>query len=246
MLRPEFGPRPPQPGVGDFDVPVLPQSGAGGRNAFAAMFGEIRHEVADFIENGSGVPPASMLSAEGQFYRSQLQAPAATTTGAASESASAGNNSNGDTEFLASIAPWANEASQRLGVSPHILSAHAALESGWGKRPLRGPDGGDTHNLFGVKAGKGWRGAAVDAATTEYENGIARNATERFRSFPDHASAFRDFTRLLLDNPRYRPALNTGSDAHAYAQGLVRGGYATDPAYAEKLARVAARIQPRE
>jgi flagellar protein FlgJ len=38
---------------------------------------------------------------------------------------------------------------------------------------------------------------------------------------------------VLLDNPRYRAA--TGSDAGAFAQGLARGGYATDPHYAAKL-----------
>ena len=67
--------------------------------------------------------------------------------------------------------------------------------------------------------------------------------SERFRSYPDSASAFRDFPRLLLDSPRYQAALNTGADAVAYAQALQRGGYASDPAYAEKLARIAARLQ---
>jgi flagellar protein FlgJ len=234
MLRPELAPRIAIGGIQPSPVSVHRDQGSG----FAALFGEIRNEVADFIENGAGEPASAALSAEGQFYRSQLQSPVI-------EAADAGGDRD-QKDFLASIAPWAKEASQRLGVSADILSAHAALESGWGKHPLRGPDGSDTHNLFGVKAGRNWQGSAVNAATTEYENGLAVNKTQSFRSFSDQASAFRDFTRLLLDNPRYQSALNTGGDARAYAQGLLRGGYATDPAYADKLARVAARIQSRD
>ncbi|XLM22936.1 flagellar assembly peptidoglycan hydrolase FlgJ, partial [Chromobacterium piscinae] len=36
--------------------------------------------------------------------------------------------------------------------------AHAALESGWGKRAIRNADGSDSHNLFGIKAGGDWHG----------------------------------------------------------------------------------------
>ena len=44
---------------------------------------------------------------------------------------------------------------------------------------------------------------------------------------------------------RERPPepLGAGNDAHAFAQGLARGGYATDPAYASKLAKLATRLQ---
>jgi flagellar protein FlgJ len=128
-------------------------------------------------------------------------------------------------------------------VAPELVSAHAALESGWGQRPLRQAQGGDSHNLFGLKASGDWRGAATAVLTTEYEGGAALKKTERFRSYPDQASAFRDYAQVLLANPRYRAALNTGSDARAFAEGLARGGYATDPAYADKLTRLATRLQ---
>jgi flagellar protein FlgJ len=60
---------------------------------------------------------------------------------------------------------------------------------------------------------------------------------------PDGASAFRDYARMLLENPRYRGAIGAGGDANAFAQGLAKGGYATDPAYAAKLARLAGKLQ---
>lgn len=235
MLRPDF----PLPSFGSVGgtPSVAPSLEAGG--GFTALFNQVRGEVIDFIEQGSSRAEAAQatasFSAEGRFYHAQLGRKAVADDAGADEST--------QQAFVASILSSAKEAGQQLGVSPHILAAQAALESGWGRRPLRGPDGADTHNLFGVKAGSRWQGEAVDARTTEYVDGSAQHVTERFRSFPDHASAFRDFVHLLRDNPRYQAALNTGSDARAYAQGLMRGGYATDPAYAEKLARVAARLQ---
>jgi flagellar protein FlgJ len=51
-----------------------------------------------------------------------------------------------------------------------------------------------------------------------------------------------DYVRLLTDNPRYASALNTGSDVRAFGNALQRGGYATDPAYADKLVAVAAKL----
>lgn len=214
-------------------------SRAGGAG-FGALFLQVQGEVADFIVQGgheSAPAPASSLSVEGAAYRAL--APAA----ASGISVIGGAGEQQQQQFLASIGPWAEEAGERLGVSPHLVAAHAALESGWGRRPLRQGGGDSTHNLFGIKAGSGWNGEVASATTTEYEHGAALKKTERFRSYPDQASAFRDYTQVLLDNPRYRSALNAGTDAKAFAAGLARGGYATDPGYADKLTRLAARLQ---
>lgn len=233
MLRSEFA-MPAWVPAGMASPAVQPSSADG--PAFPSLFREVQSEVMAFIENGSDATSGATLSAEGQFHRASLQA-------AAAPSAEEGPVGLDREAFLAAVAPWAKETGQRLGVSADIIAAQAALESGWGRHPLRHPDGRDTHNLFGIKAGGNWQGEVAEARTTEYEQGAAQGRTERFRSFPDEASAFRDFARLLLENPRYRSALHTGDDARAYAQGLVRGGYATDPAYADKLVRLAARIQ---
>jgi flagellum-specific peptidoglycan hydrolase FlgJ len=47
----------------------------------------------------------------------------------------------------------------------------------------------------------------------------------------------------LLHNARYAQALGTGADVGAFAQGLIRGGYATDPDYAQKLQATAAAVK---
>lgn len=219
--------------------PTAAQGGAGG---FDAVFRQVHEEVRQVIEHGwPGDGGAPALSLEGQARRAGL--PGATAAATLPGLSGVGATDATQQEFLAMVAPWASEAGQRLGVAPGIVAAHAALESGWGQRPLRDAAGQDTHNLFGIKAQRGFTGASADSLTTEYEDGLALKKTESFRSYPDHASAFRDYARLLQDNPRYRDALSTGNDAGAFAQGLARGGYATDPDYAAKLTRLAGKIQ---
>jgi flagellar protein FlgJ len=216
-------------------APTRPAAALGGGAGFGGVFGQVRSEVADFIQNGGGEQRAARLTPDGSVLRANSVAAAVPPA--------AGVASPDQQAFLASIAPWAREAADKLGVAPELVSAHAALESGWGRRPLTTADGASSHNLFGLKAGADWRGAVSESATTEYVRGEALQTSARFRAYPDHASAFRDYAGLLLSNPRFRGALGTGSDAHAFAQGLARGGYATDPAYADKLARVAGKLK---
>ncbi len=136
---------------------------------------------------------------------------------------------------MASIAQGPASA---VGLSPVFVAAQAALESGWGKREIRNADGSSAHNLFGVKAGAGWQGATADVLTTEYENGVAVKRVEKFRAYGSYAEGLADYVRLLADNPRYRTAVANGQDARGFATALQRAGYATDPAYGDKLARL--------
>lgn len=216
-----------------------PAAAVDGSTGFGGTFSQVQGEVADFIQNGdAGLSGSAQLSAEGRMWaaRSQQAASAAGIVGDAEASPD-------QQSFLDSIAPWAREAANKLGVAPELVSAHAALESGWGQRPLKNSDGSSTNNLFGIKAGSAWHGDVAESATTEYVGGAALKTSARFRSYPDQASAFRDYAQMLTDNPRFRGALGTGSDAQAFAAGLAKGGYATDPAYATKLARLASKLQ---
>lgn len=210
----------------------------GSSGSFSSVFRQVQGEVARFIEQGGG--NATSLSPQGRAYLEQSQP--VNVLGSINQGGEIGETQQ---QFLASIKPWTEETGARLGVAPEIVAAHAALESGWGQRPLRQGTGADTNNLFGIKAGGKWQGDVASNMTTEYEagSGTALKKTERFRSYPDQASAFRDYAQVLLDNPRYRAALNTGADAGAFAQGLARGGYATDPNYAAKLTQLATRLQ---
>ncbi|MEW5788708.1 MAG: flagellar assembly peptidoglycan hydrolase FlgJ [Pseudomonadota bacterium] len=142
--------------------------------------------------------------------------------------------------FLDSLRPHAEAAQQTTGVPARFILAQAALESGWGAREIKDGEGRTSHNLFGIKAGKSWDGAAVETTTTEYRGGLATKLTQRFRSYADYAAAFSDYANLL--KARYADALAAGQDAAGFADGLAAGGYATDPAYAGKLKAVIASV----
>jgi len=140
--------------------------------------------------------------------------------------------------FIGRLWPHAQEAARTTGIAPHFILGQAALESGWGRSEIRTADGSPSHNLFGIKAGSGWQGPTADVATTEYVNGTAVKTVERFRAYGSYAEAFKDYANLLTSNPRYAHVLNERADPAAFARGLQRAGYATDPNYAEKLMRV--------
>ena len=42
-------------------------------------------------------------------------------------------------------------------------------------------DGSNSHNLFGIKAGKDWNGKVAEVTTTEYHNGVA---SQQVRALP--------------------------------------------------------------
>ena len=152
------------------------------------------------------------------------------------------NNTSGfksPQDFIESLLPHARKAAEQLGVEPRVLVAQAALETGWGRHMIRGENGEPSFNFFGIKANHGWQGDAVDTTTHEYIDGNRLTIKDRFRAYPDPASAFQDYVDFLNDNPRYRDALDQASDPAAYTQGLQQAGYATDPNYADKILRIA-------
>lgn len=140
-------------------------------------------------------------------------------------------------DFANRVWPHAVEASRSTGIPPQFLVAHSALESGWGRSEIRHADGSPSYNLFGIKAGKGWTGATVEATTTEYVNGQAQQVVERFRAYGSYEESFRDYAALLRDNSRYGSVIGS-QDGTEFARRLQQAGYATDPMYADKLARI--------
>lgn len=129
-------------------------------------------------------------------------------------------------------------AERQTGIPAKFIVGQAALESGWGRHEMRDASGQPSHNLFGIKAGANWRGRTVDVVTTEYDNGVEKKLVEKFRAYDNYAEAFRDWAQLMVSSPRFAQVLRAGRDAHGFAHGLQRAGYATDPQYGAKLARV--------
>lgn len=141
-------------------------------------------------------------------------------------------------DFVSRMLPHARQASQATGVPPHLMLGQAALESGWGKREIRMPDGSSSHNVFGIKANAAWNGKVAEVMTTEYKNGVAYKQVEKFRAYSSYAEAFQDHANLISKNPRYAEVLQQGGDVAGMAQAIQKAGYATDPNYAAKLASV--------
>lgn len=132
----------------------------------------------------------------------------------------------------------ARAAERATGIPAANILGQAALESGWGKHEIKMADGSPSHNLFGIKAGPGWKGKVAEVTTTEFENGVAKKVTAKFRAYDSYAEAFTDHARLLSQSPRYSQTVAAAGSVRDYAQGLQKAGYATDPAYADKLTNV--------
>ena len=142
--------------------------------------------------------------------------------------------------FAADVWPHARRAAERLNVAPEAILAQAALETGWGAHVPRHGDGASSFNLFGIKAGQGWRGDSVARRTLEFDGDVPRLETAAFRAYSDVGTNFDDYAELLEGNPRYASVTDRGTDTDAFADALQASGYATDPAYAKKLKRVMA------
>lgn len=150
------------------------------------------------------------------------------------------------TDFVKQLAPYAQQAAEKLGVSVRAVLAQAALETQWGKHLPTHSNGNTSNNLFGMKAGSSWGGDKVSVPTLEFEDGVAVQKRAQFRSYDNPGQSFDDYAQLLANNPRYAKALNHGEDVVGFAKGLVNGGYATDPSYAQKIIAIANSPQMRQ
>lgn len=139
--------------------------------------------------------------------------------------------------FVDAVWQAAERAAKRLGVATKALVAQAALETGWGRHVIRRGDGESSHNLFGIKA-HGWRGDSVKVNTLEYRDGVAAKELASFRAYGSLQDSFDDYVRFIENNPRYQKARDAAADAERYLHELQEAGYATDPAYAEKISRI--------
>ena len=154
--------------------------------------------------------------------------------------------------FVQQHSAAASEAESATGIPATFMVAQAAHETGWGRKEIRHADGSPSYNLFGIKAGADWKGPVAEVVTTEYVAGKAQKGLAKFRAYGSYAESFADYGRLMKESPRYQAVVNgvkadptagaiasTGAaKAAVFAQGLQRAGYATDPAYADKLTRV--------
>ena len=179
---------------------------------------------------------ATANSSGDNFLRNaaSLESSSATTSGAAFKKSAFSSPE----EFVQSLLPVAQKVAAELGIEPKALVAQAAVETGWGQHMIHSAGGENSHNLFGIKAGRGWQGDKQVVETLEYQQGLPQKQKAAFRSYEDFQSSMQDYVQFVKDSPRYRQAVEQSANPEGYFKELQQAGYATDPAYADKVMSV--------
>jgi flagellar protein FlgJ len=137
--------------------------------------------------------------------------------------------------FVRQHSDVASKVEKATGIPASFMLGQAGHETGWGNHQIKTKGGGNSFNLFGIKAGASWTGKVAEVTTTEYVNGVAQKQVAKFRAYDSYEDSFKDYARLISESPRYAKARAQTGSAQAFASGLQKAGYATDPAYAAKL-----------
>lgn len=110
------------------------------------------------------------------------------------------------------------------GIPASIILAQGILESGAG----RGRLAEDANNHFGIKCHADWTGDSV--------NHDDDSSQECFRKYNKSSESFKDHALFLTSRGRYASLFELDKDDYkAWAKGLRKAGYATDPKYPDKL-----------
>ena len=134
-------------------------------------------------------------------------------------------------DFIAAVAPAAQQSMAVTGIPASFTIAEGALESGWGSSQLVAQG----KNIFGVKADASWHGDTLTMQTREFLHGDWVMVPALWRKYDDWLGCIEDHARFLLDNRRYQDAFQHTTDGEAFTLAVAQAGYATDPAYASKI-----------
>ncbi len=146
-------------------------------------------------------------------------------------------SASNQSEFVQRHAAVAASVEQSSGLPSGYMLGQAGHETAWGRHEIKLKGGAPSFNLFGIKAGAGWTGKVAEVGTTEFVNGVAHKVVAKFRAYDSYEDSFRDYAQLITQSPRYAQASQQTASVQAYASGLQRAGYATDPDYAAKLSK---------
>ena len=178
---------------------------------------------------------------DGSLNAGKLTAPPMSTlqksASLAAYSANAAKPTSVQSGFVARHTEAAIRIEKETGIPASFMVGQAGHETGWGKHEIKLRNGQSANNLFGIKAGAGWKGKVAEVTTTEYVNGVPEKRVAKFRAYASTDDAFRDYARLITQSPRYAKASQHGGSAYAFANSLQKAGYATDPNYANKVSR---------
>lgn len=130
-------------------------------------------------------------------------------------------------KYIEQFASLAVEEMYRSGVPASITLAQGLLESRYGLSDLAAKG----NNHFGIKCHNNWQGGRM------YHDDDAKS--ECFRKYDSPEQSYRDHSDFLRYRDRYKFLFDYDvTDYKAWAHGLRKAGYATDPAYPSKLIRL--------
>lgn len=194
--------------------------------------------IQEMLDRGSRFPANRYDPELMQSWRDKFAAERAEKAAASEEAKRIEAGFSSPEDFVRSLYPMAEKAAKELGVDPKVMLSQAALETGWGRYMIRDEQGKNSFNLFGIKADSRWSGKAAIVSTLEYRGGGAQREQASFRAYDNYESSLKDYADFLQKNPRYKEALKHASDPVKFTKGLQDAGYATDPAYAQKIQRI--------
>ncbi|PHI21412.1 hypothetical protein CEQ90_03165 [Lewinellaceae bacterium SD302] len=147
---------------------------------------------------------------------------------------SAQNTEDRNLQYIERFKDIAIQEMERAGIPASIKLAQGLLESGSGTSYLAR----NANNHFGIKCGSNWNGKEVYREDDDYDDKgkLMKSCFRGYRnanaSFVAHSEFLRDPKKAFRYGFLFR--LNP-QDYERWAEGLRRAGYATDPAYPEKL-----------
>ena len=134
--------------------------------------------------------------------------------------------------YIDKFAPIAQDEMRQFQIPASITLAQGILESGvgFGRLAVEG------NNHFGIKCHRGWNGGKM------YHDDDAKG--ECFRTYDDPAESYRDHSVFLSGRQRYAFLFKLNKkDYIAWAKGLKKAGYATDPKYPKKIISIIERYK---
>jgi len=130
--------------------------------------------------------------------------------------------------FLDKIQDGCMKLWDKFGILPSVAGGQAVLESAWGSSGLAIK----YHNLFGIKGS--YKGNTAMLNTWEVYGGKRYDIKAGFRAYPDWNTSVLDYGVFLTVNPRYKKALHI-KEYRRQIEAIHQAGYATDPAYSDKV-----------
>jgi flagellum-specific peptidoglycan hydrolase FlgJ len=142
-------------------------------------------------------------------------------------------------DFMKMAVPAAIASEAATGVPASITIAQAILESGWGQSGLAK----QANNFFGIKAAAHVApDSYIQLPTEEIVMGRAVAENAEFMKYKSAADSFTAHGLLLAQASRYAPAMAVRGNPAQFAAELQRGGYSTNPNYADDLMCIVAEL----